>query len=295
MSSVRTAVIPAAGLGTRLLPASKAIPKEMLPIVDKPVIQYVVEEAVNSGIEHIVIVTSHAKRAIEDHFDLFFELDVRLRQAGKEKDADALRRLGEMAAFTFVRQPEPLGNGHAVLCARHVVGNQPFVTLWADDIVIGEPPCPRQLIDVYEQYGASVCAVMPVSEADVSKYGIADGELVAERTHRVRQLLEKPRPEAVASRLAAVRGYVLAPEIFDVLEHTPPGAGGEIWLADALNVLAGRGRLYAYEFTGRRYDAGNQLQLLQATIDLALVRSDIGPALRDYLRQVLEVGEERAS
>lgn len=287
MTPIRCAVIPAAGLGTRMLPATKAVPKEMIPIVDKPVIQYVVEEAVASGIEHVVIVTSHAKRAIEDHFDYFFELDQRLRAAGKIAEADGLRAIADMASFTFVRQSEPLGNGHAVLCAREVVGNQPFAVLWGDDIVLGEPPCTQQLVEVYRRYGASVCAVMEVAEADVSKYGIIAGEQVGPTAYRVSRLIEKPPVASAPSRLAAVKGYVLAPEIFDVLAETPPGQGGEIWLADALNVLAQRGGLYACAFTGRRYDAGNQLEILRATVDVAMERTDLSEPFGAYLRKRL--------
>ncbi|MFN0073546.1 MAG: UTP--glucose-1-phosphate uridylyltransferase GalU [Chloroflexota bacterium] len=287
MSAVRCAVIPAAGLGTRMLPATKAVPKEMIPIVDKPVIQYVVEEAVASGIDHIVIVTSAAKRAIEDHFDYFFEMDQRLRGAGKSVEADRLRAIADMASFTFVRQAEPLGNGHAVLCARKVVGDQPFAVLWGDDIVMGDPPCTRQLIDVYEQYGASVCAVMEVPDSDVSKYGVIDGVPVSDGTYKVTRLIEKPTREQAPSRLAAVKGYVLTPETFEILEETPVGQGGEIWLADALNVLAERGRLYARAFTGQRYDAGNQLEILKATVDVALAREGLGDALREHLRQAI--------
>ena len=285
MTAVRCAVIPAAGLGTRMLPATKAVPKEMIPIVDKPVIQYVVEEAVASGIEHIVIVTSAAKRAIEDHFDYFYEMDQRLRAAGKTAEADGLRGIANMASFTYVRQAEPLGNGHAVLCAREVVGDQPFAVLWGDDIVLGDPPCTRELIDVYERYSASVCAVMEVAEADVSKYGVIAGEAVDERAYKVSQLIEKPAPDQAPSRLAAVKGYVLTPETFEILEQTRAGQGGEIWLADALNVLAERGRLYATTFSGRRYDAGNQLQILQATVDVALAREGLGADFREYLRK----------
>ena len=269
-----------------MLPATKAVPKEMIPIVDKPVIQYVVEEAVASGIEHIVIVTSAAKRAIEDHFDYFYEMDKRLRGAGKTAEAEALRAIADMASFTYVRQAEPLGNGHAVLCAREVVGDQPFAVLWGDDIVLGaDPPCTRQLIEVYEQYGASVCAVMEVREEDVSKYGVIAGEAVGERAYKVSQLIEKPSREKAPSHLAAVKGYVLTPETFEILDETPVGQSGEIWLADALNVLAQRGRLYACAFSGQRYDAGNQLEILKATFDLALERDGLGTSLKSYLQQ----------
>ncbi len=282
---VRKAVIPAAGLGTRFLPASKVIPKEMLPIVDRPVIQYVVEEAVAAGIEEVVIVTAASKRAIEDHFDTHFELEARLAAAGKEKELEEIRRLTHLAEFVYVRQPAPLGNGHAVLCARDVIGNEPFAMLWGDDMVVAEVPCLAQLLPVYERYDASVAAVMQVPRADIPKYGVCRATAVGPRTYRVDELVEKPPVEQAPSNLAVVKEYVLTPDVFDELERTPPGQGGEIWLTDALNRLAGRGKLYAYEFEGRRYDVGNKLEFLIANIELALARPDLGPGLRDYLRE----------
>jgi UTP--glucose-1-phosphate uridylyltransferase len=281
---VRKAVIPAAGLGTRFLPASKVVPKEMLPVVDRPVIQYVVEEAVAAGIEQIIIVTAQSKRAVEDHFDTHFELEARLEAAGKQRELEEVRRLTHLAEFIYVRQPAPLGNGHAVLCARRAVGDEPFAMLWGDDLVDATVPCLTQLLRVYEEVGASVGAVMRVPREDIPKYGVCRAEQVGRRTFRVDELVEKPTLAQAPSDLAAVKEYVLTAEVFEELERTPPGQGGEIWLADALNRLAARGRLYAYEFEGRRYDVGNKLEFLHATIELALKRPDLGPPLRKYLR-----------
>ena len=283
---LRKAVIPAAGLGTRFLPASKVVPKEMLPIVDRPIIQYVVEEAVAAGIEQIIIVSAASKRAIEDHFDTHYELEARLAAAGKEQDLAALRRLTHLAEFVFVRQPAPLGNGHAVLCARHVVGNEPFAMLWGDDLVHSEVPCVRQLAEIYERYQGCVAAVMRVPRADIPKYGICRAREIGRRTFQVDEIVEKPPAETAPSDLAAVKEYILTPDIFDELERTPAGQGGEIWLTDALNRLAGRGLLYAYEFEGRRYDVGNKSEYLQATVDYALKRPDLGAAFRAYLQSL---------
>lgn len=283
---VRKAVIPAAGLGTRFLPATKALPKEMLPIVDVPVIQLIVEEAVESGIEEIVIITSGAKRSIEDHFDYAFELEYRLRSAGKDADAERVRAIAELARFVYVRQGEPLGNGHAVLCAREVIGREPFAVLWGDDIARANPPVCRQLIDVYERYGGSVLAVMPVSKEELSRYGVIAGYPIDERVYRVTGLVEKPAAESAPTNLAAVKAYVLTPEIFDILAETPRGQGGEIWLADAIQTLAQQQPVFACAFTGTRYDAGNKLDYLKATVEYALERDDIGPAFRAYLRSL---------
>jgi len=262
----------------------------MLPIVDRPVIQYVVEEAVAAGIEQIVIVTAQSKRAIEDHFDTHFELEARLEAAGKQRELEEVRRLTKLAEFIYVRQPAPLGNGHAVLCARRAFGDEPFAMLWGDDIVISAVPCLAQLAAVFEQHGKSVAAVMQVPREDIPKYGVCRAEQIAPRTYRVDAMVEKPTLEAAPSNLAVVKEYVLTPEIFDELERTPPGQGGEIWLTDALNRLAARGKLLAYEFEGRRYDAGNKLEFLMATVELALQRPELGPAFREYLRD-LELGD----
>jgi UTP--glucose-1-phosphate uridylyltransferase len=283
---VRKAVIPAAGLGTRFLPATKAIPKEMLPIVDVPVIQLIVEEAVESGIEEIVLITSGAKRAIEDHFDYAYELEQRLAQAGKTADLARIRAIAEMARFVYVRQGEPLGNGHAVLCARDVIGDEPFAMLWGDDLARANPPVCRQLIDVYEQHGGSVAAVMRIDGDDISKYGVIAGQPVADRVHRVTGLVEKPPPGTAPTNLAVVKGYVLTPPIFEILAGTPRGQGGEIWLADGVQELARREPVFACEFVGRRYDAGLKQEFLQATIEYALARDDLGPDFRAYLKSL---------
>jgi len=286
---VRKAVIPAAGLGTRFLPASKAVPKEMLPIVDKPVIQYIIEGAVASGIEEVVLVTASTKRAIEDHFDRFFELEYRLEAAGKTELLEETRRPAEMAKFVMVRQGSPLGNGHAVLLAKEVVGDEPFAMLWGDDMVLGDPPFVQQLIEAHERTGGSVVGVMSVPPEEAMKYGVIEvAERIDDRLVRASRIVEKPARHEVPSNLAAVAGYVLTPDIFGYLEDTPVGQGGEIWLADGVQEIAARGNLYALEFQGRRYDAGNKLEFLQATFDLALERPDLGPALRAYMEQKLK-------
>jgi UTP--glucose-1-phosphate uridylyltransferase len=288
VSRVRKAVIPAAGLGTRFLPASKAVPKEMLPVVDKPVIQYIVEGAVASGIEEVVLVTASSKRAVEDHFDRFFELEYRLETAGKHELLAEARRPAELARFVMVRQGSPLGNGHAVLLAKEVVGNEPFAMLWGDDMVLGSPPFVRQLIDAHERTGGSVVGVMAVPPSEAVKYGVVEvAERIDDRLVRCSRIVEKPPLDQVPSNLAAVAGYVLTPDIFGYLEETEVGQGGEIWLADGVQKIAARGNLYALEFVGRRYDAGNKLEFLQATVDLALERPDLGPPLRAYLEEKL--------
>ncbi|MHB0869638.1 MAG: UTP--glucose-1-phosphate uridylyltransferase GalU [Chloroflexota bacterium] len=284
MKKVRKAVIPAAGLGTRFLPATKAQPKEMLPIVDKPVIQYIVEEAVDSGIEQIVIITGQSKRAIEDHFDYPFELAYRLKQGNKLEELNEVERLSELANFVYVRQKQPLGNGHAVLVAKEVVGNEAFAVLWGDDLVDAEVPCLQQLIQVYEQYGTSVMAVMRVPRESIPKYGVIAARPMADRVYEVLDLVEKPSLDAAPSDLAAVKGYVLTPEIFEELESTPAGKGGEIWLSDAIKSLMRRQKVLALEFDGRRYDAGNKLEFLQATVDFALKRDDLSKEFRSYLK-----------
>jgi UTP--glucose-1-phosphate uridylyltransferase len=284
VTRVRKAVIPAAGLGTRFLPASKAVPKEMLPVVDKPVIQYIIEGAVESGIEEIVLITASTKRAIEDHFDRAFELEYRLEAAGKMDLLDEARRPSELARYVMVRQGAPLGNGHAVLLAKEVIGNEPFAMLWGDDMVLGEPPFVRQLIDAHERTGGSVVGVMAVSPEEAMKYGVIEiAERLDDRLVRASRIVEKPPRDQVPSNLAAVAGYVLTPDVFGYLEQTSVGVGGEIWLADGVQKIAAKGNLYALEFQGRRYDAGNKLEFLQATVDLALERADLGPAFRTYL------------
>jgi UTP--glucose-1-phosphate uridylyltransferase len=281
---IRKAVIPAAGLGTRFLPATKAQPKEMLPIVDKPVIQYIVEEAAASGIEQVVIITSQNKRAIEDHFDRSFELEYWLADQGKHEQLEEIKRLSELVDIVYVRQKQPLGNGHAVLCARDVIGREPFAVLWGDDIVVAKTPCLKQLIDVYDRYGRSVLAAMPVIERDYPKYGMLKTTAQIEnRVYRVEDLIEKPTIKESPGNLAQVKAYILTPEVFRLLETTPASKGGEIWLADAIRRLLQHEVVYAYEFEGRRYDAGSVLEYLQANIDLALQRPEFRDQLMEHL------------
>ncbi len=283
---VKKAVIPAAGLGTRFLPATKAQPKEMLPIVDKPTIQYVVEEAVAAGIEEILIITGRNKRAIEDHFDYCVELEHLLEKKNRLEELRATRAISELADIFYVRQKEPLGLGHAVLCAAKFVNNEPFAVLLGDDIIYSEIPCIGQLIDIYESQGGSVLGVQPVSAADVSKYGIVNPDGEGGSVVRVKSLVEKPSPEEAPSRLAVLGRYIIEPDIFPLLEQTAPGAGGEIQLTDALNTLAQQQPVWAYTFQGRRYDVGDRLGFLQATVEYALRREDLAPQFREYLRSL---------
>lgn len=286
---IRTAVIPAAGLGTRFLPATKAQPKEMLPIVDKPCIQYIIEEAIDSGIEDILIITGRNKRAIEDHFDRAVELELTLKAQGKY---DLLGLVQELSRVTihYVRQKEPKGLGHAVLCAKHFVGDEPFAVLLGDDIMDAEVPVLKQLMDVYDDCGGSVLGVQEVPKDRVSSYGVVKPVAVKERLWRADDLVEKPSVEEAPSRLAVLGRYIISPEIFGILEKTEPGRGGEIQLTDALKKLSEREPVYAYEFEGRRYDVGDKQGYLEATVDFALKRPD----LRDpFLRYLLKtVGKE---
>jgi UTP--glucose-1-phosphate uridylyltransferase len=285
---IRKAVIPAAGLGTRFLPATKAQPKEMLPIVDKPVIQYIVEEAAASGIEQVVIITGQNKRAIEDHFDRSFELEYRLADSGKQKQLEEIKRISELVDFVYVRQKQPLGNGHAVLCAKDVIGDEPFAVLWGDDVVVSEEPCLKQLVDVYDRYGRSVVAAMRVPQQDYPKYGmIKAGAALDERVYRLEDLIEKPSIDESPSDLAQVKAYILTPEIFRCLEGTRASKQGEIWLADAIRELLKHEAVYAYEFEGRRYDAGSVLEYLQANVDLAVQRPEFRDDFLQHLRKVV--------
>ena len=285
---IRKAVIPAAGLGTRFLPATKAQPKEMLPIVDKPVIQYIVEEAAASGIEQVVIITGQSKRALEDHFDRSFELEYQLAQRGKHELLRQIKHLSDLVELVYVRQGQPLGNGHAVLCARDVIGPEPFAVLWGDDIVVAETPCLQQLVDVYACYGRSVLAAMPVPEQDYPKYGmIKTSGQVGERVYRVEDVIEKPAIAESPSNLAQVKAYILTPDIFYFLERTRPSQGGEIWLVDALRELLKHEVAYAYEFDGQRYDAGSVLEYLKANVDLALQRPEYREQMLAHLRAVV--------
>ena len=285
---IRKAMIPAAGLGTRFLPATKAQPKEMLPIVDKPVIQYIVEEAAASGIEQVVIITGPSKRAIEDHFDRSFELECHLAARGKRELLRQVKQLSDLVDLVYVRQGQPLGNGHAVLCARDVIGPEPFAVLWGDDIVVAETPCLQQMLEVYACYGRSVLAAMPVPEQDYPKYGmIKTSGQVGERVYRVADVIEKPAIAASPSNLAQVKAYILTPDIFYFLERTRPAQGGEIWLADALRGLLQHEVAYAYAFAGQRYDAGSVLEYLKANVDLALQRPEYREQMLAHLRAVV--------
>lgn len=283
---IRKAVIPAAGLGTRVLPATKAIPKEMLPLADKPTIQYIIEEAVASGIEHIIIVTSRTKRAIEDHFDESPELREALERKGDRAKLEMLERIENMAQLSFTRQPRPRGLGHAILMAKDLVGNEPFGVLLGDDLVVNpERPALRQLMDVHERRGGCVLAAMRVPHEQIRLYGNVDPEAkLDDRTYAVRGLIEKPKPEEAPSDLAVIGRYVLTPEIFEALEQVQPGAGGEIQLTDGIFALRGREPIYAYEFEGTRYDTGDPVSYLTTSIAFALQRPDLAPGVRAYLK-----------
>lgn len=283
---VRKAVFPAAGLGTRFLPATKAAPKEMLPLVDKPLIQYVVEEAVASGIESIIIVTGRGKTAIEDHFDVSFELEKLLEERGKEAELKAMRAISEMAHVSYVRQREALGLGHAVLQARDLVGNEPFAVMLSDDIIDSETPALRQLLDVYEKYDAPVVAVFQVEGEAISRFGVIDGEEVEEGVYKIKDMVEKPAFSEAPSDLAIIGRYVLTPDIFDEIEKTRPGAIGEIQITDAMRSLLKKRPFYAVRFKGTRYDAGDKLGFLIATVEFALKHEELAPAFREYLKSL---------
>lgn len=287
---VRKAIIPAAGLGTRFLPATKAQPKEMLPIVDKPTIQYIVEEAIASGIEDIIIVSGRSKRAIEDHFDKSYELEETLLKKNKLELLGEVQAISNMANIHYIRQKEALGLGHAINCARSFIGNEPFAVLLGDDIVQSEKPCLKQLIEVFDRYHSSVVGVQPVANEEVSKYGIIDpnGQEIEPGVINVQSLVEKPKAEDAPSNYAIMGRYVLRPEIFDILEVLPPGAGGEIQLTDAINELNRIQEVLAYHFNGVRYDVGDKFGFVKATLDFALQREDIKDDVRKYLKQVFE-------
>jgi UTP--glucose-1-phosphate uridylyltransferase len=288
---VRKAVFPAAGWGTRFLPATKAQPKEMLPLVDKPVIQYAVEEAVAAGIEQVIIITSSQKRAIEDHFDLNVELEQLLEARGDIEMLRQIRAISDLAQVSYVRQKEQLGLGHAVLVAKELVGHEPFAVILSDDVVVGDQPCIGQLISAYQETHSSVVAVMPVAEQETRRYGIIGGDLASpanDRLYKVHNLVEKPLPEDAPSNLAIIGRYVLTPKIFEKLEQTPHGAGGEIQLTDAIKALMQEQDVYGYAFDGVRYDAGTTMGWLKASVELALQRPDIGGEFRSYL-QTLDI------
>ena len=286
---VKKAVIPAAGLGTRFLPATKSQPKEMLPIVDKPAIQYVVEEAVRSGLDDILIVTGRGKRSIEDHFDRSFELEYYLATKGKEEELQMVREIAEVeAALHYIRQKDPLGLGHAVGAAQDHVGEEPFAVLLGDDIIAESNPLLDEMLKVHERYGRSVLAAMEVSRDEISMYGSIQPEFVEDRLARVIGVVEKPSAQEAPSNLAAIGRYVLTPEIFDCIRAVEPGVGGEVQLTDAINLLAQDQAVYAWVFEGGRFDVGNKLDYLKATIELAVDREDIGTDLRTYLADLVQ-------
>jgi UTP--glucose-1-phosphate uridylyltransferase len=285
--SVKKAVIPAAGLGTRFLPATKAQPKEMLPLVDKPAIQYVVEEAVSVGITDILVITGRGKRTIEDHFDRSFELEYYLAQSGKTDDLNQMKAIADMADIHYVRQGEPLGLGHAVSVAAEHVDGQPFVVMLGDDIMHEKSGILAGMLAAHDRTGRSVLALKKVTPAEIPLYGCAACEPAGDALVRVLDLIEKPAPEDAPSDLAVMGRYVLTPGIFDALEKTPPGRGGEIQLTDAIKLLLGTEPVYGYTFTHGRYDVGNKLDYLRATVEFALEREDLGPELRAFLMETL--------
>jgi len=284
--SVRKAVFPAAGLGTRFLPATKAQPKEMLPLVDKPMIQYVVEEAVASGLSEIIIVTGRGKRAIEDHFDAAFELEYYLNDRGKVEELAQIKTISELASVSYVRQKEPLGLGHAILCARALVGDEPFAVFLGDDIIAARVPCMRQLLDVFERYDEPVLAVERVPRERLSQYGVIAARQVADTVYEILDLVEKPRPSEAPSDLAIIGRYVLTSDLFGILADTQPDARGEIQLTDALRRLRARRPMYAVAFDGKRFDTGDKLGFLKATVEFALARPDLADAFRAYLKSL---------
>jgi UTP--glucose-1-phosphate uridylyltransferase len=293
---VRKAVFPAAGLGTRFLPATKAQPKEMLPLVDKPLIQYGVEEAIHSGISNIIIVTGRGKTAIEDHFDVSFELEHLLESRNKKELLQAVRSVSDMINVAYIRQKEALGLGHAVLRAKELVGPEPFAVVLSDDVIDAETPCLRQLLDVYDFYGASVVALMEVPKENISAYGVVDAEPVVHngaqgRLFRICNMVEKPKAEDAPSNLAIIGRYILTADIFDVLESIEPGSGGEIQLTDGLRTLLRNRPVYGLKFEGTRHDAGDKLGFLKATVEFALRRHDLGEPFRQYLHSMIEQGK----
>src|SRR5687767_9942552 len=282
-ADVRKAILPAAGLGTRFLPATKASPKEMLPLVDKPLIQYAVEEAVASGIESILIITGRDKTAIENHFDISFELEQLLQEKGKTEQFEEIRAISEMARISYTRQREALGLGHAILQAKDFVGDEPFAALLADDIVDAEKPALQQMIEVFEKYDAPVIATMQVEGEAISRFGVIDAEEIEPNVFRIRDMVEKPPFAEAPSDLAIIGRYIFTPDIFDAIERTTPGAGGEIQITDAMRLLLKARPFYAVKLEGTRHDAGDKLGFLMATVEFALKRDDLGPEFREFL------------
>ena len=286
---IRKAIIPAAGLGTRFLPATKAQPKEMLPIVDKPTLQYIIEECVASGIEEILIITGRNKKSIEDHFDKSVELEMELEKAGKQEMLEMVRDISDMVNIYFIRQKEPRGLGHAILCAKTFVGDEPFAVLLGDDVVYSDQkPCLKQLIDCYGEYKTSVLGVQTVDQQDVNKYGIVGGLHIEDRVYKVKELVEKPSVEEAPSNVAILGRYIITPKIFEILENTAPGKGNEIQLTDALLKLIEHEAMYAYDFEGRRYDVGDKLGFLEATVEYALRKEDLRDGFIEYLKTIIK-------
>ena len=284
---VRKAIIPAAGLGTRFLPATKAQPKEMLPIVDKPTIQYIIEEAVASGIEEILIITGRNKKSIEDHFDKSVELEMELEKAGKQEMLDMVRRISDMVDIHYIRQKEPRGLGHAIHCAKSFVGNEPFAVMLGDDVVDSEVPCLKQLIDCFNEYKTTILGVQTVDPKNVDKYGIVDGLHIEDRVYKVKRLVQKPSVDEAPSNVAILGRYIITPQIFEILENTAPGKGNEIQLTDALETLIKNEAMYAYDFEGRRYDVGDKLGFLQATVEYALRKKELRDGFIEYLQTII--------
>ncbi len=283
---VRKAIIPAAGLGTRFLPATKAQPKEMLPIVDKPTLQYIIEEAVNSGIEEILIITGRNKKSIEDHFDKSVELELELEKAGKLDLLEEVRQISDMVNIHYIRQKEPKGLGHAIYCAKSFIGNEPFAVLLGDDIVHSEKPCLKQMIEIHNEYKTTILGVQEVPIEDVNKYGIVDAKLIDDRVYKVKGLIEKPSVDETPSNIAILGRYIINPAIFEILENTRPGKNGEIQLTDGLKALSQKEAMYAYSFEGQRYDVGDKIGFLKATVEFALRRGDLRDEFMDYLKEI---------
>ncbi|MDO8686070.1 MAG: UTP--glucose-1-phosphate uridylyltransferase GalU [Clostridiales bacterium] len=285
---VRKAIIPAAGLGTRFLPATKAQPKEMLPIVDTPTIQYIVEEAINSGIEDIIIVTGRGKRTIEDHFDKSYELEDILKRKGDHELLSLVQDISNLVNIHYIRQKEPRGLGHAIYCAKSFIGNEPFAVLLGDDIIKSEIPCLKQMIEIYDEYKTTIIGVQKVPMEDVSKYGIVNCKHVEDRVYKVKDLIEKPDKENAPSNIAILGRYIITPKIFNFLENAEPGKGGEIQLTDALKKLVATEAIYAYDFIGKRYDVGHKLGFLEATVEFALDREDLHESFACYLQKIVK-------
>ena len=292
---IRKAIIPAAGLGTRFLPATKAQPKEMLPIVDKPTLQYILEEAVDSGIEEILIITGKNKKSIEDHFDKSVELELELDKKGKTELLEVVRNISNMSNIYYIRQKEPKGLGDAIYCAKSFIGNEPFAVMLGDDIVDSKVPCLKQIIDIYNEYRTTVLGVQKVDEQDVNKYGIISAKHIENRVYKVKDLVEKPEKGKAPSNIGILGRYIITPEIFDILEMLPPGKNGEVQLTDALKVLSKKEAMYAYIFEGRRYDVGDKLGFLEATVDFALKKPELKNEFMKYLSDRLSIESNKSN